>query len=260
MTSGLFRTTLLAGLSVVSIAGLSAVAQEKTFSDAQTKAIEKVVKDYLVKHPEVVRDALIELEKRQVAEQEKQQHKAIASNADLLFRSKTSFVGGNPKGDVTVVEFFDYNCTFCKRAFKDLVKLIETDKNVRVVFKELPIFGEASIAAARVAIASTKQNKYFEFHSALLRAPGRATEAAAMKIAKELKLDIDQLKKDMKSKFVDEALAESQKLANDIGLQGTPLYLVGDKIIPGAPEDLYDRMVKMIADVRKNGCKQQVSC
>jgi len=212
------------------------------------------VHDYLVKNPEVLIDMQVELERKQIAEQKALREKAINENAAELFRSKGSFVAGNPDGDVTVVEFFDYNCGYCRRAFKDLVKLIETDKNVRVVLKEFPIFGKESEDVAKISIAAANQGKYFEFHSAVITAPGHASKAQALRIAEKVGLDMDQLKKDIESPEVAKVIAQTNQLAEKMGLQGTPFYLVGDRSIPGAPDDLYDVFVKKVADVRKNGC------
>ena len=212
------------------------------------------VRDYLVENPEVLIDMQAELERKQVAEQKSLREKAINENAAALFGDEHSFITGNPKGDVTLVEFFDYNCGYCRRAFKDLVKLLETDKNVRVVLKEFPIFGKPSEEVSRVAIAAAKQNKYFELHSALLNAQGRATKEQAFKIAEKLGLDIEKLKVDMQAPDVTKTIQETAALADKMGLQGTPFYLVGDRSIPGAPENLYDLFVEKVADVRKNGC------
>ena len=218
------------------------------------KDIEQTVRDYLVKNPDILIAMQAELETKQVAEQKALRETAINENADALFRSDHSFVAGNPDGNVTVVEFFDYNCGYCRRAFKDLVKLIETDKNVRVVLKEFPIFGKPSEEVSKISIAAAKQGKYFEMHSALLNAPGRATKEQALKLAEKIGLDVEQLKKDMNSPDVAKEIQETAQLADRMGLQGTPFYLVGDRSIPGAPDNLYDMFVESVADVRKNGC------
>ena len=212
------------------------------------------VRNYLVANPEVLIDMQSELERKQVAEQKDLREKAINENAAALFRSEHSLIAGNPNGDVTVVEFFDYNCGYCRRAFKDLVKLIESDKNVRVVLKEFPIFGKPSEEVARIAIAASKQGKYFEMHSALFNASGRATKDQALKTAEKIGLDVERLKKDMDLPEVKKVISETALLADKMGLQGTPFYLVGDKSIPGAPDNLYDMFVESVADIRKNGC------
>jgi len=228
--------------------------------DAPSAAIDEkriidIVHDYLTKNPEVLQEAMAELDKRQQAEQAAAQEKVISENAEAIFRSPLAYSAGNPNGDVTVVEFFDYNCGFCKRALPDVVKLIENDGKVRIVFKELPIFGEESEGAAKAALAAGKQGKYFEMHQKLFSEPGKADKAKGLKIAQELGLDVPQLEKDMEGPEVQKALDEAKDLAQKLGLQGTPLYLIGDRMIPGAPDDLYDQLVAKVAEVREKGCK-----
>ena len=219
------------------------------------KKIVAVVHDYLTKNPEILVEMTTELDKRQQAEQASQQEKVISDNADALFRSPMSYSAGNPNGDVTVVEFFDYNCGFCKRALPDLVKLIDSDDKVKVVFKELPIFGEELEAAAKAALAAGKQGKYFEMHQRLYADPGKADKDKALRAAAELGLDVPQLEKDMEDPAIQQALDETKDLAQKLGLQGTPLYLIGDRIVPGAPDDLYDQLTAKVAEVREKGCK-----
>jgi protein-disulfide isomerase len=219
------------------------------------KRIIDIVHDYLTKNPEILVEMTTELDKRQQAEQAAAQEKVISDNAEAIFRSPLAYTAGNPDGDVTVVEFFDYNCGFCKRALPDVVKLVDNDDKVRFVFKELPIFGEESEGAAKAALAAGKQGKYFEMHQKLFSDPGKADKDKALKIAQEIGLDVPQLEKDMESPEVQKALDEAKDLAQKLGLQGTPLYLIGDRTIPGAPDDLYDQLVAKVAEVREKGCK-----
>jgi protein-disulfide isomerase len=219
------------------------------------KKIIGVVHDYLTKNPEILVEMTTELDKRQQEQQAQQQEKIISDNADALFRSPLAYSAGNPNGDVTVVEFFDYNCGFCKRALPDLVKLVDSDDKVKVVFKELPIFGEESEGAAKVALAAGKQGKYFEMHQKLFSEPGKADKDKALRIAAELGLDVPQLEKDMEDPSIQQALDEAKDLAQKLGLQGTPLYLIGDRVVPGAPDDLYDQLTAKVAEVREKGCK-----
>jgi protein-disulfide isomerase len=217
--------------------------------------VELIVRDYLTGHPEILVEMTNELDKRQAAEQAAQQEKVITENADKIFRSPTAFVAGNPDGDVSVVEFFDYNCGFCRRALPDVVKLVNGDNKIRLVLKELPIFGEDSEDAAKATLAAQKQGKYFEMHQKLFTEPGKADKAKALAVAKELGLDVAQLEKDMSDLSIKQALEESKDLAQKLNLQGTPLYLIGDRVIAGAPDDLYDELKKNVADVREKGCK-----
>lgn len=228
------------------------------FTDSQKVSIEQLVRDYLVQNPEILIEMSSQLERQQAQAQQETRQAAIAENADAIYRSANAIVAGNPDGDVTVVEFFDYNCGFCKRAFPDLVKLIDTDSKVRVVLKEFPIFGERSVGAAQVAIAAKNQGKYFELHSEMLKTRGQVTQESALRSAEKLGLDMEKLKRDMKSPEVQAVITGTRELAEKLGVQGTPFYLVGDRTVPGAPENLYDVFLQNIADVRKNGCK--VAC
>lgn len=230
------------------------VQSPSAFTDEQKQSIQTVVRDYLVKNPELLIEMSGELERRQAAAEEKARSEAIAANADALYRDDDLLVAGNPNGDVTIVEFSDYNCPYCRRAFGAVSKLIENDPNVRLVMKEFPIFGEQSIGAARVAIAAEKQGRYFDVHAALLRAQGRASEESALRIAEKLGLDIEKLKADMNSDDVKKEIIETRKLGEALGIQGTPFYLVGDKVVPGAPDNLYELFVDRVAEIRKSGC------
>jgi len=221
----------------------------------EKKQIVAIVRDYLTKNPEILVEMTTELDKRQQEEQAAQQGKAISDNADAIFRSPHAFTAGNPNGDVTVVEFFDYNCGFCRRAMPSVVKLVDSDPKVKLVLKELPIFGDDSEAAAKGALAAHKQGKYFEMHQKLFSEPGKANKDKVLRIANELGLDVPQLEKDMESDEVKQSLDEARDLAQKLGLQGTPLYLVGDQTIPGAPDDLYDQLVEKVTEIRDNGCK-----
>jgi protein-disulfide isomerase len=219
------------------------------------KKIIDIVHGYLTKNPEILVEMTTELEKRQQEQQAAQQEQVISENAEAIFRSPLAYVAGNPDGDVSVVEFFDYNCGFCRRALPDLVKLMENDGKVRVVFKELPIFGEESEGAAKAALAAGKQGKYFEMHQKLFSEPGKADKDKGLRIAAELGLDVPQLERDMESAEVQQALDEARELSQKLGLQGTPLYLIGDRVVPGAPDDLYDQLVEKVAEIREKGCK-----
>ncbi|MGV1014463.1 MAG: DsbA family protein [Methyloceanibacter sp.] len=221
----------------------------------QEKQITDIVRNYLTEHPEILVEMTTELDNRQRDEQAVLQQKAIGENAGAIFRSTHAWVGGNPDGDVTVVEFFDYNCSFCRKALPDLVKLIDNDDKVRVVLKELPIFGGDSDDAAKGALAAKMQGKYFEMHQKLFTESGKADKDKVLRIAEEIGLDVEQLKKDMEGEEVEQALAEAREIAQKLGLQGTPLYLIGDQVIPGAPEDLYDQLSAKVTEVREKGCK-----
>ena len=182
------------------------------------------------------------------------QERAIAAHAEEIFRSPTSFVAGNPQGDVSVVAFLDYNCPYCRRGAPDLAKLIEGDPKVRLVLKELPVLGKDSEDVARIALAAAAQGKYFELHQRLFAEPGRATKTKALRIAGELGLDVGRLEADMDDPAITATLLENTRLARDIGVRGVPFYLVGNRVL-GEGKDLYARLAQGVADIREHGCR-----
>jgi protein-disulfide isomerase len=208
------------------------------FSAPQRGEIEKVVHDYLIAHPEVLQEAMAELEKRQAAAEAQKHEAAVREHARALFSSPRQVNLGNPKGNVTFVEFFDYNCGYCKRAMSDMLTLMKDDPKLKVVLKEYPVLGPGSIEAAQVAVAVRMQDpdgkKYLEFHTKLLGGRGHADKAHAMAIAKEVGVDMTRLQKDMNGPEVKATLQENFKLGEALGMNGTPSYVVGDKVVVGA--------------------------
>ncbi len=215
---------------------LAPVARADDLTPAQRSAVEKIVHDYLVQHPEVLQEAMQELEKRQTAAAAQKYKAAVKAHAKALFDSPDQVTLGNPKGDVTFVEFFDYNCAYCKRAMNDMLTLMKSDPKLKVVLKEFPVLSNGSVEAAKVAVAVRMQapNKYLAFHQKLLGGRGQADEARALAVAKEVGLDMDRLKKDMKSPEVEKTLKQDMGLAEALGLNGTPSYVIGDNVIVGA--------------------------
>src|SRR6266699_57545 len=170
----MIKTLTGAGAGALMMLALPAAGQE--FSAPQKSEIERIIRDYIVSHPEVLQEAIAELDKRQAAADVEKAKTAVANNAETLFNSSRHVVLGNPQGNVTMVEFFDYNCGFCKRAMSDMLDLIKTDNNLKFVLKEFPVLGEGSVEAARVAVAARMQDangkKYIEFHQKLLGSRG----------------------------------------------------------------------------------------
>ena len=210
---------------------LPATSRGEGFSSAQRDEIEQIIKDYLLKHPELLEDVSAELEKRrQVAEAEKAKS-AIQNHSDALFNSPRQVTVGNTQGDVTLVEFFDYNCGYCKRALADLMDLMKGDGKLKVVLKEFPVLGPGSVEAAQVAVAARMQDrtgkKYLDFHQRLLSGRGQADKARALAAAKEAGFDMARIEKDMASEEIRATLNENLKLAEALGLNGTPSYVVG---------------------------------
>jgi protein-disulfide isomerase len=228
---------LLAAAATAALLVLPAPSRAQSFSDAQKGEIEKIIKDYLVSHPEVLEEASAELDKRkQLAEAEKARS-AIKNHSEALFNSPRQVTVGNGGGDVTLVEFFDYNCGYCKRALADLTTIMKDDAKLRVVLKEFPVLGPGSVEAARVAVAVRMQDKgkkYFDFHQRLLNGRGQADKARALQAAKEAGFDVVRIEKDMTSDEVKVSLEESLKLAEALGMNGTPSYVVGEEVVVGA--------------------------
>lgn len=229
-------------------------AGSAAFSADQKRAVEEIVRNYLVQHPEILFEVQTALELK-MAQQEMERTKSlVAEHAREIYRAPNAPVAGNPDGDITVVEFFDYNCGYCKRGFSEILKLIEKDKNVRVVFKEFPILRDESEQAARVALAARMQGKYWEVHRDLISTKGLVNEAVGLKVAEKHGLDMAKLKADMASPEVKAELDRVKALAQTLQINGTPHFLVGDKAIGGAPENLFDVLEEHVAELRKEGC------
>ncbi len=224
----------------------------KDYLAAHPDEVGEIAKGYLIKHPEAVGEILAEVLKHRKAaagsgttpapaadvQATPDRGAAIAGNAAALFSSPHQVTLGNPNGDVTLVEFFDYSCGYCKRALPDMLTLINGDPNLKIVLKELPILGPGSAEAARIAVAVRMQDpdgrKYLAFHQELLGAPGPASKEKALAAAKDQGLDMARLEQDMASAEVSATISEDAKLAAAVGIRGTPGYVVGDKVVFGA--------------------------
>lgn len=196
-------------------------------------AIEGIIAEYLLNNPKIVVDALESYEKQREAEQAAAAKQALVDSSDQLFKNNEAPEIGNPEGDVTVVEFFDYNCGYCKRALADVVDLVEEDKNLRVVFKEVPILAESSREAARWALASKKQGKYFEYHVKLMENRGQLDAGRLESLAKSVGLDVAKLKKDKDSEAVNKVIQDNLDLMRRLGIRGTPSFVIGDELARG---------------------------
>jgi len=209
-----------------------------TFSTDQRRDIENIIKTYLVTHPEVLQEAMDALDKQQKQADADKARQAIKDNNATIFSSTHQVVLGNPQGNVTMVEFFDYNCGFCKRALPDMLALLKTDSDLKFVLKEFPVLGPGSVEAAHIAVAARMQDptgkKYIEFHQKLLGGHGPADKARALAVAKEVGFDMARLEKDMDSPEVKATIDEDMKLADTLGVSGTPTYVVGDEVVVGA--------------------------
>jgi protein-disulfide isomerase len=245
-----YAVSLALALALTPISAASA----DEFTPAQKKEMGAFIKDYLVQNPEVLRAAIEALDKhdKQAADAERQ--KAVGDQASALFTSKYQADIGNPKGSATLVEFFDYNCHYCKGALPDITRLMKDDPNLHVVLKDFPVLGPGSVEAARVAAAVRVQlpgERFWSFHNKLLSQHGPIGKAEALAAAKELGLDMDKLAKDMGDKDVEKGLNEVMQMADSLQINGTPSFVVGDEVVVGAVG--YDQLKGKIDSVHKCG-------
>jgi protein-disulfide isomerase len=220
-----FTNLLTAGALATALVSPSVLHADTTLTDAQKKDIQKVVHDYLVSNPEVLLEASQALQQKQQQTMQQQAQSAIQEQAAHLFSDKFT-VTGNPKGNVTLVEFFDYQCIHCKKMTPVIADLIAKNSNLRVIYKEFPIFGKSSDLASKVAIAAAMQGKYIPMHDALLKVDKRLTDELVMEAAKSVGLDVAKLKTDMDSKAVSEILDANRALAEKLHLMGTPAFVI----------------------------------
>jgi len=232
------RPHLIAAVCAALLFVAPQTARAQDFTSAQRSSIEDIVRQYLIAHPEVLQEAMAELEKRNVAAEAEKHKAAVKEHTANLFSSPRQVTLGNPNGNVTFVEFFDYNCGYCKRAMDDMLALMKQDPNLKVVLKEFPVLGPGSVEAAQVAVAVRMQDKsgkkYMEFHQKMLLGRGQADKARALAVAKEIGLDMTRMEKDLKSEEITATLQESAKLAEALGLNGTPSYVIGNDVVIGA--------------------------
>ncbi|MGL5113706.1 MAG: DsbA family protein [Beijerinckiaceae bacterium] len=224
------------------------------FSDAQKAAINAMIRDYLLKNPEVIQEAMTELDRRQKEAEREARAKLVTDKTSPLFTAKHNVPFGNPKGDVTIVEFFDYNCGFCRRSLADLQKFVAEDKNIRIITKDFPVLGPESVEAATVAMAARLQlspEKMLAFHTKLLSNRGKVGKQQGLDAAKEAGADMARLQKDMEGAEVGQAIEQNVQLADALGLSGTPSYIVGDDVVVGAVG--FTELKSRVDNVRKCG-------
>lgn len=238
---------------VLGLLAMPAIAQQKP--SFTREEIEAIIREYIVKNPEILQEAAVELERRQAEAQAEAVKKYTADPKSPLYESPNHMVVGNPKGDVTLVEFFDYNCGFCKRGLKDMIRLAETDKNLRIVLKDFPILSPGSREASAIAFAykqqATREN-YWKFHVNLMGYEGRIGKDEALAVAKELGADMKRLEADLGKPGFDAAFEETRSLAGPLGITGTPTYVVAEDVVVGARG--FDTLAARIANYRK--CKR----
>jgi len=207
-------------------------AQAETFTAKQTKEIEVLFKKFLSENPELILETVDNYRSTQEKLTQQSAQKNLAEYEDY-FAAKDLPTAGNPDGDVTLVEYFDYNCGYCRKAFEDIVVLLEEDKNLRVIFQEMPILSPSSINMASIALAAQEQGKYFEMHQALMDYRGGQSDEAFYGVAKKIGLDIEKLKIAAGSDEVKAKIKKSMDMAKTLDIRGTPGFIIGDKIYPG---------------------------
>jgi protein-disulfide isomerase len=253
VTAGILATSLVSNVLMAEDAPVA------TMTDAQKKEIEKIVHDYIVANPEVLVEAGKALQEKEQQNMQQKAQSSIQQNADQLFQGKLTTTG-NLKGNVTIVEFFDYQCIHCKKMSPVLDSLTKKDSDLRVVYKDFPIFGKSSEMASRAALAAGMQGKYKEMHDALLNIEKRLDDQVVMDAAKALGLDMTKLKTDMDSKEVTDILEGNRKLAEKMLLMGTPAFIIAStpggqfkkgtepSFIPGgASEETLQELIKKAA-------------
>ncbi|WP_186417764.1 DsbA family protein [Bosea sp. CS1GBMeth4] len=231
------RRLALAGIAACALAAAALPAQAQGLSAEQRTAVVELIKETLLKNPELIQEALVELERRNQVAQVEAQRNALAAEKASLIDPASSVIAGNPQGDVTLIEFMDYNCGFCKRAMEDVRALAKDDPKLKLVIKDFPILGPDSVEASRVAVAVKNQlqgPKYWEFHLKLMSAKGRINGAKALEIAKEAGADIERVRKEMEAPATRAVIEQTVALGDRLGLTGTPAFIVGDEVVFGA--------------------------
>ena len=232
----------------------SAAAPAAEFTPAQKDEIGAVVKDYLIAHPEVLREALDALDKHEKQAAAEAREKIVADQSDALFASAHQATVGNPKGGATLVEFFDYNCHYCKGALPDIARLMKDDPNLKVVLKDFPVLGPDSVEASRVSIGVRNQltgDRFWQFHQKLLGMHGPVGKNEALAVAKEMGVDMDRLNKDIASPEAKASIEEVMRMADALQINGTPSFVVGQEVVIGAVG--YDQLKDKIDSVHKCG-------
>jgi len=248
----LILSLFVAAMLLLSSGGerFAAHAQTASAPGPETKQIEEVVRAYLMRHPEVLIDALTAYQQRKEQDERAAQKVAFSNARSVLLSDPGSPTGGNREGDVTVVEFFDYQCPYCKTASTTLHNLLSEDRGLRVVYKELPILGPASVVGAKAALAVARQGmtQYVAFHRALMDNRGPISLQTVLDLARGLGIDVQRLQRDMDHPAVAEQIARNLELARTLGISGTPAFVIGDELVPGAIAR--QELVRLVAKAR----------
>ncbi len=246
------RRGLVLAVALVALLAAPAVQAEHDAPSATQKMLEETIHDYLLSHPEVVLEVIDILREREEASNNDQARATMASQHDELFNDPAAPFAGNPQGDVVIVEFFDYFCSYCKRVMADVMTAATEDPGLRLVYKEFPILGDASVIAARAALAVHRiaPDQYVAVHMAMMSSRARLNEMRILAIAEEFGIDTDALSAEMKSPEIDAIIARNRALAQALGINGTPGFVIGDQVIPGAIS--LDAIRELIAEARQS--------
>ena len=221
------------------------------FNEAQRREINKIVQSFIMENPQVILDAVQHMQAKAEEGKKSLIKKNLITNREKLINDPNSPTSGNPKGDVTIVEFFDYRCGYCKRVLPTMQKAVKEDGNVRIVYKELPILGAESVVASRASLAAWRlaPKKYEAFHTTLMANKGHFSELKIRSIASDLSIDGNALIEGMKSSDIDFNLNENHALAQSLGISGTPAFIVGEELVLGAVDmNTLKRMIKKARD------------
>ena len=231
------------------------LADDTPVDSSEREKIEQVIADYLEKNPDVVIRAIQEYQRRQQMAQ-------IDLYRDYLESDESAPVLGNPNGDVTLIEFFDFRCGFCRRHFVEVMKLVSEDGNIRFIPKQFPVLDQpdappVSRIAARAALAAQRQGKYADLHTALLTSEGGLDEDTIYKVAEQTGLDIAQLKKDMRDPLIEKTIENTLAIGREMGIQGTPFYIIGDDFVNGARG--FDYLKDTVSRVRDRAAAERAA-
>lgn len=240
-----------AGLFALLAVTLPAFAADDSLTASQRSAIDQLIHDYLLNHPDVLIEAVKAAQAKNEEMAAEMAKRTIAEKQQELIADPNAPVGGNPKGDVTIVEFFDYRCPYCKQVEPSLEALLKEDPKLRIVYKEFPVLGQASVFATRVALAARKEGKYAEFHRLMMATKGNIDEDVVLHVAAASGLDPAKVKADMADSQIDAQIKANYALAEALGIEGTPAFIVGDTLTPGAVD--IDTLRQQVAALRKGG-------
>lgn len=219
----------------------------KKTRNAEREKLERIVRDYLIKNPEVIREAMLALQEKEEAQRKLSFAENLKRLSSEIYSDVSAPVAGNKSGDVSIVAFYDYFCGYCKKSLPQLQELAAKDRSVKIIYKEFPILGPQSVTAAKAVLAAARQGKFELFHREMIESDS-ATDEVIKAIANKLGLDYEQLQKDMSDPQIDAAIQRNVSLAGALNINGTPAYLVGDQLIPGAIDSV--SLARLVASER----------